>query len=1108
MMDTIGMRGPSNHGTRVANNFSLSGIRQNSPDQLQKQNHSTMVKRGGSSVSGSQSKSVATGAGDTKFGDTQVDRSLLCIPELTWNEQGLFVFMVMEDELVVQSRPTLLGAGNDRFTSASSSGVVKANELVAVDLIQHMSFSTLTKNHQTLGKTASNESDNAYNKTPLRNNRRYTAGRTGESEDNSPSCGASLSSRSNHPSRQAPISHEELIAVEFVRLADRSGWLPVQQFFISSGTVVAVDRMRQVPLERGLWTLHVDNVPHGQVLKRHPMMQQQQQSSRSTKPGLQLAVELERPRDASVSGSLEVVYQPMQKVFCDACVIHPISQVKFYRVQSTISGWLVDKQMPTLNDPVPRSMLLTTECVQTGCFCFRALYDLTVQPCATTEPPTSSDSTGSSVVKAKIQQGQVVSVDVIRSSPEYDAAGDGPFLRLSDGSGWLFVHKQKRRVMSQVQVQKGLWQVRVTNANDGAGMELRRHPCRRLIEEDDTGPDELDALLDHSPSENATGSTVFPPNTILQCDYQIMDVGSTVYSREGKQKPITFYRVCNTSGWIFDRRPDGTESLSNSELLQLLSESNASPDASVQGDAAADTPWTVDFLRGVTACHGLVEESFQEDPQQVLILSASDTTSTGENLTVTFHVFARTCSVSYMVHPTKKKRNPPLERRGLKKGTYRCNGMKLEKEDEGKIEILSQREYFHCSANKLIEAFKDGVAALASPCTETNKMNRKDPSDPVHDAFEQSNKKLGRTENESPEKTHDSDGQQDDDDDDNTLVYVDKNDVHLVVPVSTENDASNDENIESVWKPQALIQEENEKSQVRSHSRNQNEIYGGPIPHLQQETIPTAASTSSEDSLAKECEDKELNLRLQLREFETEMEEMFEQHRVLLMAVHEYDVRRFREASQYMAQVRERKEEKFVQQAVENISVSVKAAMTTPTRPRRRYSESVSQSSDGHSRSTSYYGVRGTPSDRISRSVSKISNMETPPHGPSMLRSSSRSCKSEGRRSTKEVVARVLSSLDDDYHSDDDRHSQRSSRRSDHQRYSSSPVTPDRRSYHEVPTHALYRCDECNQEFYEPIRSEEDENNPFICRACLEVVLNSSGSMDALEQRRAEHQDD
>jgi len=51
---------------------------------------------------------------------------------------------------------------------------------------------------------------------------------------------------------------------------------------------------------------------------------------------------------------------------------------------------------------------------------------------------------------------------------------NGPFLRLTDGSGWLFETVRGERVLDQVPVETGLWPFRV--AAPPPGIALAPHP--------------------------------------------------------------------------------------------------------------------------------------------------------------------------------------------------------------------------------------------------------------------------------------------------------------------------------------------------------------------------------------------------------------------------------------------------------------------------------------------------------------------------------------------------------------------------------------------------------------------------------------------------------
>ena len=71
--------------------------------------------------------------------------------------------------------------------------------------------------------------------------------------------------------------------------------------------------------------------------------------------------------------------------------------------------------------------------------------------------------------------GELVSVDLIKE--EGDDSSDGPFLRLSDDSGWLFEDRQGVRLMRPIPVKDGLWTFYAYNP--GSGIALRWHPVDR-----------------------------------------------------------------------------------------------------------------------------------------------------------------------------------------------------------------------------------------------------------------------------------------------------------------------------------------------------------------------------------------------------------------------------------------------------------------------------------------------------------------------------------------------------------------------------------------------------------------------------------------------------
>jgi hypothetical protein len=305
----------------------------------------------------------------------------------------------------------------------------------------------------------------------------------------------------------------------YLRLADMSGWL----FWNCLGQ----ERMRKVDMERGLFETYVDNFPHGQYLRRHPV----------TSSDL----------DYEVDGEA-VLYQCGTKLFCDAKVVHPSNGIMFYRVQGT-SGWVFDQKLGP--DGIPeRFMLLPSQQVCTGDFCYQVLKDVKILP-----RPDSVEKVRSTET---IESGQLVSVDYIRENPMEE--GEKRCLRLSDGAGWLNSTEDDVPVLENVAVLQGSWVVQVCSPE---GVNLRRHPTLRK--------DKSLPIFYH------TGS-------VIQCDRKVS-------ARDGTK----YYRVLGTSGWIFDRRGDNT-------VLQLLS-------AGSELQVRTHNPWDPNFVRGIAATLDSIQEN-------------------------------------------------------------------------------------------------------------------------------------------------------------------------------------------------------------------------------------------------------------------------------------------------------------------------------------------------------------------------------------------------------------------------------------------------------------------------------------------------------------------
>ena len=125
-----------------------------------------------------------------------------------------------------------------------------------------------------------------------------------------------------------------------------------------------------------------------------------------------------------------------------------------------------------------------------------------------------------------VNQGELVAAD-LRRQGRSPGKPHGPFLRLSDGDGWLFERKDNVTMMQEVQVTAGLWCYRVDNYP--GGLALRKHPTHRQD-------------LRYDPQ------CVFPHGMAVWADRRIEAQGTT------------FVRVQGTAGWLFTSR-DGTQTL-------------------------------------------------------------------------------------------------------------------------------------------------------------------------------------------------------------------------------------------------------------------------------------------------------------------------------------------------------------------------------------------------------------------------------------------------------------------------------------------------------------------------------------------------------------------
>ena len=331
----------------------------------------------------------------------------------------------------------------------------------------------------------------------------------------------------------AVLKHGDLVSVDlvrhsrvngsnngpFLRLSDCSGWVFEKKY----GNRMMVE----LPVETGLWCFYVDNSV-GLALRSHP---------------------IDSPNN-HVEG---VTYEPMQKIYCDRKVVNTGTGVCFYRVQGT-EGWIFDRRFNSNNEIC--HMLLDESMVEKGFFVYQALVNIAIRR----EPDTADNSRTSRAVS----KGDLVSTDVVRKSPY--GSRNGPFLRLNDGSGWLFQEKHAEAMMKPVQVETGLWTLKITNR---AGIAVRRQP--------------IDAV------ELQTDKT-FPYGTIVRCDRMVRS-----------ESGVRFYRMEQTkNGWLFDWRGEN-------EMMTLQTSSIAADEVSF----TSSTSWSPDFVRGLaTAVEELTEIAY------------------------------------------------------------------------------------------------------------------------------------------------------------------------------------------------------------------------------------------------------------------------------------------------------------------------------------------------------------------------------------------------------------------------------------------------------------------------------------------------------------------
>lgn len=217
----------------------------------------------------------------------------------------------------------------------------------------------------------------------------------------------------------------------FLRLSDGSGWVFEKN---ESQGIVMVPEI----VEKGFWCFYIDNFPVGMALRNHP---------------------IDRSDYELVKKIPAVCLKPMQKVYCDRRVAAK-NGVNFYRVQQEpehTPAWVFDRRGST-HMMIPESM------VEMGLFAYQSLGRLGIRSL----PQVGKDSK----IGRGVESNEYVVCDCIRDSP-HPQNGNGPFLRLADGSGWLFCKKSHDVMMKSLAIDYGKWTLCVKNSN---GIALRSQP--------------------------------------------------------------------------------------------------------------------------------------------------------------------------------------------------------------------------------------------------------------------------------------------------------------------------------------------------------------------------------------------------------------------------------------------------------------------------------------------------------------------------------------------------------------------------------------------------------------------------------------------------------
>lgn len=378
----------------------------------------------------------------------------------------------------------------------------------------------------------------------------------------------------------------------FLRLSDGSGWILAKE---QNRDLVKRILVEEEPIEddQPVWTFRADNLPKGVDLLRHPV------EHLSSKENL-------FPPDEGGR-----TFRPMQEIVCDRKVQCSNNGSNFFRVQGTC-GWVLDRTQRPGNNHY-RQLIIPSRLVEPGLFAFRILAPDGLQIRKACHVGDGS----SNLTSANVQYGEIVIASLVRQSPLNN--GNGPFVRLSDGSGWLFQHQQGRRLLEEVPVQSGRYELCLQRPTRPRGQPLQDYFYQNC--------------------SSSIGPQLQPGDTVV-CDRKVTNPNTRV----------TWYRQKDTDFWIWDKETNDSDTESESIVSSIISE--GPPEIGVP----TKQPWSLAFVRGNANAIGGLEEVKWEPQGRVLSFR-----SIRDGVTI-LHIHLDTRTIGQMIESTLGGRRQEFHR--------------------------------------------------------------------------------------------------------------------------------------------------------------------------------------------------------------------------------------------------------------------------------------------------------------------------------------------------------------------------------------------------------------------------------------------------------------